>query len=522
MWIFQKVANQTQFSIHKGLIIMTAPQEKKRSRTKPVIMLVVDTLLDPPLQEAIRQNRAPAFKFLIENGMYTPDLITAFPAMSVNVDTTLLTGTYCDRHHLPGLAWFSTEENRLINYGTGFREIWKLGLSRSLTDTLFHLNNRHISKDVETIHEYLKEKGKQSASINALIFRGPERQVYDFPGWLTAFLSLPKTQPVKGTGMFAFGILKRISPASKNHRLWKNFGFNNHYAVEELIYLIKNKRLPSFTIIYLPELDKRIHKYGRMDVEGVAQADRFIKRILESFPSWEQALDDCIWITIGDNGQAPIVADRKQALIDLRKTFSSRRIMKLKKGVQPGDELVLAVNQRMAYIYSLNEQTLPLSKLSANLAADSRIDVIAWKEGETVKVRSGVRKGELRFRSGGDYTDPFGQTWELDGEPAILDLTVDEKMISYGDFPDALARVKSSLHSHPGNFLIANAAPGSEFIGESSPKHIGGASHGGLHKYDTLIPMIVNGTNKMPENPRIVDLKKWLIELMDSEDGTSG
>ena len=486
--------------LFKGLMIMTLT-DKKKGRQKPVVMLIVDTLLDPPLREAIKQNKAPAFQFLMERGMYFPDVVTAFPAMSVNVDTTLLTGTYCDRHHVPGLAWFSAEENRLINYGTGYRELYKLGVSRSLNDTLFQLNNRHISKHVQTIHEALKEQGKSSASINALIFRGPAEKKFRFPTWTNFFVPLAKKQPVKGTDLFTYGAFQRISPSKKHQSIWKKFGFNSHYAVGEFIYLLKHGLLPKFTIVYLPELDKRVHKYGRMDVQGVVMADQFVQKILNAFPSWEQALEHCIWITMGDNGQAHISADRQQALIDLRKIFAGRRIMKLKKGVRTGDEIVLAVNQRMAYVYTLKEKILPVRELAEVLAGDSRIDVIAWKEGDAVEVRSGERAGALRFQKGGAWNDVYGQSWHLEGNPEILDLTVNGNKISFGDYPDALARLHSSLHSHLGHFVIANAAPGSEFIGESSPNHVGGAAHGGLHRDDSLIPMIVNGTEKRPDYP---------------------
>ena len=35
--------------------------------------------------------------------------------------------------------------------------------------------------------------------------------------------------------------------------------------------------------------------------------------------------------------------------------------------------------------------------------------------------------------------------------------------------------------------LSSPAKPGYEFIGEGSPTHVGGASHGGLHKQDSFV-----------------------------------
>ena len=359
-------------------MIEVASVQGSTEKYKTVIMLVIDTLMDPPLQEAIKQNRAPALKFFMENGMYFPDLISPFPTMSVNVDTTLLTGTYCDDHHLPGLVWFNIKENRLINYGSHIRELWKLGLCQSLEDILFYMNNHHISKHVKTIHEELEDQGKDSASINALVYRGNTPHLYKIPKLLTWLTTIKKDNSTFGPKLFTYGSLKKISSA--NVRIWPRFGFNNSFSVQELTNLMKKDQLPAFTIVYFPDLDPSIHKHGRMDVKGIEKVDQHLQKILNVYDSWEDAIQNNIWITMGDNGQAWIDVDRNRALIDLRKLLSEYRIMKLSKGVQPTDQVVLAVNERMSYIYTLDTNTLPINLLVQKLEKDNRIDVIAWKE----------------------------------------------------------------------------------------------------------------------------------------------
>lgn len=486
----------------------------RNQKSKPVIMLVIDTLMDPPLQEAINQDQAPVFKYLIENGMYFSDVVSPFPTMSVNIDTTILTGTYCNEHQLPGLVWFNSKEKRLINYGSSIRELWKLGLSRSLEDTLFHMNNNHISKKVKTIHEELENKGKISASINALVYRGNTVHDYKFPKLLTWFTSFPKDQLVLGPKVFSYGSLKKISPSKKFQQFWQKFGFNNSFSAQELTYLIENNQLPSFTIVYFPDLDQSVHKHGRMDVKGIVKVDQQLQKIFNAYDSWEEALQQNIWITIGDNGQAWIESDRSMALIDLRKIFGGYHVMKLKEGVRPEDQMVLAVNQRMSYIYTLGTNTLPIKKLVQAVEKDERIDVIAWKEGSNIKVRSGVKKGELRYCMNGDFIDPYNQLWSTEGDLELLNISINDKQICYGDYPDALARINSSLRSHEGNFIIVSAKPGYEFIGEGSPAHVGGASHGGLHQQDSLVPMIVNGTHSVPTYLRLINIKEWVLSLI--------
>jgi hypothetical protein len=116
-------------------------------------------------------------------------------------------------------------------------------------------------------------------------------------------------------------------------------------------------------------------------------------------------------------------------------------------------------------------------------------------------------KETLKFRPNGTYIDEYKQSWTLQGDTSILDLSVKENKIQCGDYPDALARLYSSFHSHKGRYLIVDAKPGYEFVSEKSPTHIGGAGHGSLYNKDSTNPMIVAGTDLRPKFLRQVDLK---------------
>ncbi|WP_257349704.1 alkaline phosphatase family protein [Pseudalkalibacillus decolorationis] len=487
---------------------------EKEFHPKPVIMIIVDTLMDVTLQKALENNQAPVFQFLKENGQYFPTIVSPFPTMSVTVDTTLLTGTHPDQHRLPGLVWFNKKENRLINYGTSFKELRKLGIHQSLEDLFFNLNNKHISQDVTTIHEELENNDQTSASINALVFKGNTDHYYSFPKLMKWMAQLDENRAARASSEFSYGRFSKFIPSTQNKHFWKRFGFNNKASVQELNHLIKKDKLPPFTIVYLPDLDKWIHKHGRMYAKGIEKVDQQLQNVFDSFDSWEEAVEKYTWIILGDNGQAWIDSDKQRALVDLRGIFDDFKIMKLKNGVTSDDQIVLGVNERMAFIYSLDPNNVPVENLVPLLEKDDRVDVIAWKNKDHIEVRSGVQKGELRFHPDGDYTDDYEQTWFIKGDTDLLDLTLTERTIEYGEYPDALARLHSCLNSHDGDYLIASAKPGYEFIGEGSPTHVGGASHGGLHEQDSLIPMIVTGTDSSPSHLRMVDLKEWILSLL--------
>ena len=484
------------------------------SQEKSIIMLIIDTLMDSSLQAAIKSANAPALQFFIENGRYFPNLVSPFPTMSVNVDSTLLTGVACDQHKVPGLVWYNKKEKRIVNYGSHVRELIKLGLKKSMEDIFYNLNHVHLSNQHKTVHEILKDKGIQTASINALLYRGSNPSDLKIPFLLSLFTGLNRKVKSYSPDLFSYGAMHKLNPLKKNSFFWQRYGFNDKFSANELKHLISQNKLPALTIIYFPDLDQSIHKNGRTDVKGIQKVDVQLQEVLKQYNSWEDALANNIWVILGDNGQAYIENNRNEALIDLRKLLSSYQIVKLNKGVTAQDEIVLGVNERMSFIYSLDTQKVSLDDLAKILQKDNRIDVIALKKEKTIRVISGVYSGELCYHPEGDFLDEYGHSWFIEGDMAILDLEIMNNRIKYGNYPDALARLYAPFFSHDGNYLIVSAKPGYEFIGEGSPTHVGGASHGGLHKQDSLVSMIIAGTNSTPKYLRILDIKDWILSLV--------
>ncbi len=478
-----------------------------------VIVLVIDSLMDKPLQDAIKNNKAPALNYLIEKGQYFPNVVSSFPTMSVTIDTSLLTGTYPDQHKIPGLVWYDKKNNNLISYGSAWQEILMLGVKNVLNNALYHLNNSHISPDVRTIHEELAQNGEQSASVNALVYRGSTSKQLRPPRLATFFKLLPHEIHIKGTSLFSFGSLSQLNPKNRYGHLWQAYGLNDKFSTSEMIHLIKNGKLPKFTIAYFPVNDKDVHKKGPKTTVGIEKVDHEVQKLLNTYGSWDEALKENVWIVMGDSGQARIGND-KHALIDLPLLLKNYRIPTLSKSVQHDDQIVLGLNERMAYVYLLDNH-LDSTSIATLLKKDQRIGFVAWRKGEDIHVASSEYETVFSFRNGGQYIDQYGQSWSLEGETPILDITInEEKRIFYGNYPDPLARLLAVFRSHEGRFLVVDAKPGFEFVRSGSPNYKGGAAHGSLHADDSLVPMIVTGTNTRPEHLRIVDLKKWIMQLM--------
>ena len=62
------------------------------------------------------------------------------------------------------------------------------------------------------------------------------------------------------------------------------------------------------------------------------------------------------------------------------------------------------------------------------------------------------------------------------------------------EYPDALARIWSALHCPTAGDVLLSAAPGYEFVDWGGADHVGGGSHGSLHRSDSLGALLWCGT----------------------------
>lgn len=477
---------------------------------KPIVLIVVDSLMTEPLQKAIKEGEVPAFSFLIKNGDFYPEFISSYPTMSVTIDSTLLTGTYANHHKIPGLIWFKKDEARMVSYGSGIAEIWDNRVKNVVADSVIHLNETHLSKEVLTIHEQLANAQIQTASINGLLYRGSFQQDLHVPKLLSITDLLPKEIKVKGPMLFSLGALSQYNPENDRYKyVWKRMGVNNEFTANELTYLIEQEKLPAFTLAYLPDADASIHKNGPGDRSEIKKADQALQKLLNSYGSWEEAVEEVTWVVMGDSGQSAIKEEKETALIDLNELLKGYTF--LERGKENA-QLAIAVNERMAYIY-LNDEEIPFSDIVESLKKDERIGFIAWRDEQINHVVISDDK-ELTFSPNGPYIDEYKQSWRLDGDLSTLDIKDERGILRYHAYPDALARLYGALHSQTGKVIIVDAKPSYEFIEKHSHDHAGGGAHGSLHRVDSVVPLIVSDETERPPSNRLVDVKEWVIGLL--------
>ena len=109
---------------------------------------------------------------------------------------------------------------------------------------------------------------------------------------------------------------------------------------------------------------------------------------------------------------------------------------------------------------------------------------------------------ELRFAPGGELSDLRGERWSVDGDLSVLAARIEDGRLLSPDYPDALARVWSSLRCENSGDVLLSAAPGYEFVDWGGADHVGGGSHGSLHRTDSLGALLWCGTGPESRDAR--------------------
>lgn len=502
--------------------IFTACQGEKllHARTtseKKIIMIMVDSMTNELLEESLKSDDFPALRFFMSKGQVYPDLIAPFPSMSVAIEGTLITGEMPYEHKIPGLTWYDPTEDRIIDYGTSFETLRKLGFKASLEDAFFRLNNVHLNKESTTIFEELQEKGISSGAINILLYRGKNKHLLQTPLGLNKLIGIDDEVETYGPDVFSFGSFHRPAILEEERlpdALILRAGFTDNYAADVIKSLILNNQQPQFLLAFFPEMDKKTHRNSPPYVKGFKEVDHHLQEILNIYENWDDALEDNIFILFGDHGQASLAEDEDDVKIDLHELYGDYHIAPFKEKPSSGD-IVISNNHRSAFLYPTNKD-VQQEKIALKAMEDKRIALASTDIDDWFTVWAPEVEEPFRFKKGGEWSDSFGQSWTIEGSEEVLKLSLDQpnKKISYTDYPDALNQLSSAILSQPGSVVIT-AKPGHITFSETAPVHDGGGEHGGIHKDDTLAALIIAGTDKEPKSRRMMDLKSYVLDLLE-------
>src|SRR5262245_48541510 len=119
---------------------------------RKLVLIVIDGLTPEMLERAVEGDEAPALRYLFEHGAYAR-ATSVFPSLTPVCMTSIVTGAPPAVHGIPHLVWYDRASRRMVEYGSSFGAIVSAGAIRSIRDTIFEMNERHISRDAVTIYE---------------------------------------------------------------------------------------------------------------------------------------------------------------------------------------------------------------------------------------------------------------------------------------------------------------------------------------------------------------------------------
>jgi hypothetical protein len=227
-------------------------------------------------------------------------------------------------------------------------------------------------------------------------------------------------------------------------------------------------------------------------VTSIAGADRQLERLMHAAGGPDAFLEQFAVIVTSDHSQAA-VEDR----IRLDRAFADFDVATQNAASAIGAEVALSPAQRAAMVYALDEDHTDqvIARAIDAACACEGVDLALWldrRSGDEAIVRTS--RGELHFAPGGELEDERGDRWSIEGEPAALGLSTEDGQVRSLEYPAALSRIWSALNCPTAGDLLLSAAPGYEFVDWGGADHVGGGSHGSLHRSDSLGALMWCGT----------------------------
>ncbi|CCO07201.1 alkaline phosphatase family protein [Desulforamulus hydrothermalis] len=489
--------------------------------TKGMIYIIIDSFHPRALAQGLQQGKLPALSFLIKNGSLDEGCVSNFPTMTPACTSALATGAPPSRHTVPGIVWYHRGERRIINYNFNWLSLFQRGLQQKVQDLVFNLNHRHLSWEVQTIYEQLEVKGILTAAVNPFFYRANTAYSVRLP-FIIKLLTLFELSDMKIFGPQGFCLGQLYQPPGKlrqiikDIRYWRKFGLNDEFSVRAAAWFLQQKQRPRLLTIYFPDTDKAAHAQNADCCHPcLTKLDQKIAELLNCFPSWQEALNQYTFLVVGDHAQSTLTKGR-QALIKIPRRLAMYAQAKPADEYIEEKDIAICSNERMAYIYILRYRPGMRKHMVKCLLEEPQLDQVIWQEAGWYHVAT--HRGNLSFRKGGQLKDDYHNRWEVVGDKAALDMTVEGEQIRYGVYPNALERISHCLDNPHAGELVITAKPGYILQGEGNPGRPGKGSHGSLHQEDSLVPLIISGTSQRLDKPRLIDIVPFIKSLLLNDD----
>jgi hypothetical protein len=472
---------------------------------KPVLLLVLDGIRPDVMQAAIREGDAPTFGALAEMGESVWDAVSVFPSITPAATAAIITGEPPVGSGIYGHAWYNGAEDRIVVYGAMTETVITSGPLQVLHNNVWRMNRDDLYAD--TIFETLHELGIEAACVNYPIRRGPYRHRVRLKT-LESVASMGELldTTVSGPKEYYMGDLFYSRDLGLHGRkgsggLRRQVGINDEYAAKVGAALLAEQAEP-FTLVYLFEGDSLAHHEGiAAQRRYIGTLDGYVTEMFEAGGGVDRVLDEYALLVVADHGHAPLLPERRYVRLD--GILGRRTAVGARARFGPGVRILVVPNGRAALVYLREE--VNREKVIDDLIGRRGVDLAAHEDDGWVVVE---KIGQtLRFRPGDGPKDPTGRSWELAGDLETLDLNVSGEELHYGDYPDALERLWSSVRSPRAGDVVLSASLGYTF-GEVNGNFHKKSDHGSLHADDSNVFSIGLG---LPAPRRLTDVAPVLL-----------
>jgi hypothetical protein len=467
--------------------------------------LVLDGIRPDVLRAAIRDGDAPNLGVLAERGEAVWDAVSVFPSITPAATAAIATGEAPARSGIVGHAWYEEYERRVVVYGAMRETVMASGPIRVFHNNVWRMNRDDLH--AATLFEALHDRGFDGACVNFPVRRGPHThpvRMKTIEGYLMGGRYLGPS--VQGPKEYFMGDLfysrdTGFSGRKANGGVLRSVGINDDYAARVGAMLLKERAAP-FNLVYFFKGDSIAHHHGlSAQRQWLTTAEEYVARIFRAGGGVERVLEDYAVLALSDHGHAPLLP--KSRYVDLRAIPGQKVSSGVKARFGNGTTIVVVPNGRSALLYLRGD--VELRPVVEKLVGRRGVDLAVWVEDGWAAV---LRLGrEVRFRPGSGVRDPFGRSWELDGDPHALDVAISNGFLHYGEYPDALERLWGCLHSPRCGDVVLSATPGYTF-GEISGGYHTASDHGSLHASDSNVFVLASG---VPAPHRITDVAPTLL-----------
>ena len=475
---------------------------------KKLVLAYIDSLRSDMLERAVEEGEAPTFGKLLERGVLVRDCVSSFPSVTPVACAEMVTGVSADRHWISGMNWYHRLERRYVEYGSSFEASRAFGLFRALYDLVYNMNLAHLNADVQTLFESLDDAGERTACTPFLVYRGRHRHQVSLDGLLRRAVDATRLKfrhHTWGPAELFYGDLyaSRPVPCKSTSIPGSRDEYSACCAAE-----LAAAGLYDFLLFSLPDNDHYSHRHGPEEtVASIAKADQCFTQFVDAAGGLDGFLADNALILLADHAQTDV-----HHPLPLTDQLGRDWAVLQPSQDRPEDaQLAVSPTARAAHVYLLDveDHAVAHAEVREALAEMPGVELTCWLEdsaGRAVErpspglpegaalVAVVEREGEqLRFCPGSQVEDLRGRSWQLDGELGVLEAAVSEGRLRSDEFPDPLGRVWSALTAPHAGDVVVSAALGYECVDWGGSHHVGGGSHGSLHRGDSLGPLLFIG-----------------------------